>query len=291
MIRYYYIKIYELYHYKILTDLKIHIFNTQYLSLGASYCNDKMCDNDKNSIFSSFIIIFSYPNITDINLNLIDYLLKNNSIHITNLKFDLYENVIIENNLFGYQKEKILIAKIIKNGDIIISSDNNENELTEGDYIDKENKIKFIFSNEEIFSKMNIIIEYMLYIQKPDYSNYNDHSVFIDDTFADINDENDYNNEALVKRTGRLGKFNFYLDNDLTTQCEYNKCKLCLFENRTQCITCNKDNYTLDENNFTKICIKEDEPIDINTSETNDYSDINSLYEISDKSYDIIDSP
>jgi hypothetical protein len=133
---------------------------------------------------------------------------------------------------------------------------------------------------------MNITIEYMLYIQKPDYGNYNDHSSFIDDTFADIDAENDYNNEALIKKTGRLGKFNFYLDNDLTTKCGDNKCKLCLFENRTKCITCNNDNYTLDENNFTKICMEEDERTDINTSEIilyNDYSDINSLNKISDK--------
>ena len=263
-IRYYSIEIYNLYRYKVLNDLRIHIYNEKYLALGTSYCRVKKCDNDKVDIHSSSLIIFSYPNITDINLNLVDYLFNNNSIQINNLEFDLNENAIIENNIFGYEKVGIKILKIIKNGEFNIISTKTGNNIAEDTFL--EGNIHIKFSSNENYYKMNFTIEYMYYVQKPNYNNYNKYAVYFDYNKIDINEENEYLREQEIKIGGRIGEFFFYLDTDLTIDCNDQLCNLCLMENKTQCIKCNNDNYILDEHNLNKICIKE---TDLTDSDSN----------------------
>ena len=110
-IRYYPIELYELYHYKILFDLRIHNYNN-YLALGFSYCPDRTCNLDTDTHYSA-LIIFSYPNNDDNILNLENLLLNNNNnLDIKNLEIDLRKYINIENNIFGYIISNITLTTI-----------------------------------------------------------------------------------------------------------------------------------------------------------------------------------
>ena len=74
--------------------IKIHIFNN-YLLLGSNGFT-----NEEES-FSS-LIIFSYPNMEDRNIELSDYLLNHNEVNINNFTLELNNLCIVENNIFGF---------------------------------------------------------------------------------------------------------------------------------------------------------------------------------------------
>ena len=93
--RIYKINTYDLNNYKFTNTIRISIYKN-FLSL----CSNFHIGGD-GSILSS-IIIFSYPNSTNINVNLINYLLENNDITINNLVFELKNECYMENNIFGY---------------------------------------------------------------------------------------------------------------------------------------------------------------------------------------------
>ncbi len=224
----------------------------------------KKCDSDKSDIHSSSLIIFSYPNITDKNLNLVDYLFNNNSTQINNLEFDLNENVIIENNIFGYEKKGIKILRIIKNGEFNIISTKTGNNIAEDTFLEENIQIKF--SDNENYYKMNFTIEYEYYIKKPNYNNYNEYAVYFNNSKRDNNEENEYLKKQNKTVSGRIGEIFFYLDTDLTINCNDELCNLCLMENKTQCIKCKNDNYILEEHNLNKICIKETDLTDSNSN-------------------------
>ena len=76
MIRYYTIQLYELYHKKFLLDLKLNRFG-DYISLSSSLCSNYNCGSNSEEHYS-YLIIFNYPNSTDINFDFIQYLIDSN---------------------------------------------------------------------------------------------------------------------------------------------------------------------------------------------------------------------
>ena len=97
VIRYYSFPIFKLRNYKILSDMKSYSYN-QFVTIGASVCNQSQCYNDHGDYHYSSLIIFSYPNSTDENFVISDELLKDKE----NIEIDLKTYVKIENNIFGY---------------------------------------------------------------------------------------------------------------------------------------------------------------------------------------------
>jgi hypothetical protein len=91
MIRIYKINILDLYNYEFALSLRINNYNN-FLSMASSY--------NKEEGACSSLIIFSYPNSTDINMDVLNTLLNNNDIKINNITFDL--KCKLENNIFGY---------------------------------------------------------------------------------------------------------------------------------------------------------------------------------------------
>ena len=69
IIRYYIINIFELKHLKFLFDIRTHLYN-QFAAFASSFCSSSECDSNENEHFSA-LMIFSYPNITYNELNLI----------------------------------------------------------------------------------------------------------------------------------------------------------------------------------------------------------------------------
>ena len=91
------------------------------------------------------MIIFSYPNSSDICLNISKYLIENNS-NISELYFNLENYTNIENNLFGYIFNGIKIL----NFSIEINLESSlTHEKLDRNYILKENEdFKIIFLNK-----------------------------------------------------------------------------------------------------------------------------------------------
>ena len=101
VIRYYSINIFKLYNYKILLDMRAHLFNN-FVALAFSYCNQSNCYTDTIGDHYSAFLLFSYPNRTDPIYYINENLFKNNDIKINNITLFLKQEAKIENNILGY---------------------------------------------------------------------------------------------------------------------------------------------------------------------------------------------
>ena len=96
--RYYYINMTGLFGYSILYSCKFNIYN-DYIALSFSK------ETNENGNQTAFMLL-SYANNTNQNFDIIDYLLNNNEIKISNISKDLKDYLVIENNIFGYKIER-----------------------------------------------------------------------------------------------------------------------------------------------------------------------------------------
>ena len=138
MVNYYAIEIYKLYSHKIY-DMRLFLYN-DYITFGFSHCNQDNCESNeiKSDLHFSSFIIFNYPNGTDNNLDLLDYLL-NAKIDTNNLAINLSNNIIIENNIFGYKIIGIKILDII--GDLDIKYSKNKTIISKNFIVLKDDDI------------------------------------------------------------------------------------------------------------------------------------------------------
>ena len=144
-IRYYPLRLYAFYHYKILFEIKLNKYNN-FLSLAFSFCPDNNCLSDADEHYTAFMI-FSYPNGTDNKLYIEQYLLNNNNITINDIEIDLKNELNIENNLFGYIFSSILIKEINSyEGYALYSSINKEQKIVENYVLNKDENIKIKYS-------------------------------------------------------------------------------------------------------------------------------------------------
>ena len=136
---------YNLYNYKIYKDIKLQLFNN-FIVFGSSFCNSNSCGNKDDNYYSS-IMIFSYPNSTDIYFDVIDSLCTKSYSIINDIVFNLTENINIENNIFGYTLSKIKITNIPNTNDINILSKNSNKYVQINDTLPVTNSIiQIIFS-------------------------------------------------------------------------------------------------------------------------------------------------
>ena len=196
-IRYYLIQLYDLYHLRILSDLRIHKYNN-YLAFAISYCPQELCENDDNEHYPG-LMIFSYPNSTDITINFDTYLFENN-IDPRNFNLDLTNALTLENNIFGYILSNIYIIKIDgPHSKYFAYSSKDESIKIEQNYkMEKDEKLIFKFTGDEQFlPKMNKKIEYYFIATEPEYNIY--------DTYPDeIEGESDEYNFSKEEYIGRL---------------------------------------------------------------------------------------
>ena len=240
-IRYYAIKIFDLYKYKVYSGLRLDFYLDSFITLTSSFCRDKNCEKTYSSL-----IIFNYPNSTDYNHNIVSDLFEKNEINLNNLtlNIDLYKHVIIENNIFGYVSWGIKI-KSFKNCDkiqFIRSSD----LLFENQFL----TTKFNNNNYELF---NCTIEFTYINTEPDYTTFEN---LADDIITNYGNDNENIFSDKSKRyTGRISYYNLYLKDALTNNCN-NNCGLCYDNNNKDCIACTS-NYTIGKDkNKKKICFQ-----------------------------------
>ena len=246
-IRYYYIPIFGLYNFKILYELRIHNYNN-FIAFASSHCPNKKCDGDNDEHYTS-LIIFNYPNSSDAEFNIEDYIIKNNTnIHFNEVEIDLKTNLIFENNVFGYILSNVGIEDIIDCDNYAFYSSKDETKEISANTIldlDENFKIKYI-GNDEVYPVLNCKIQYYFIATEPDLRIY--------DTYPEIK-QGDEDNEALFKKekyNGRLTNFIIISNHELSSQCQDNTCGLCLNEQKDYCLTC-KYNYSFISDG-TKIC-------------------------------------
>ena len=154
----YTINIYSVYNYKIYRDTQAILFNN-FVALGSSFCNSDSCSNGNSY---GALIVFSYPNSTDIYLDIVDFLCNiSNSNNYENIIFNLTEYIIIENNIFNFSLSKIKIIDVPDSDLIKIISLYNNSTMKANDNLTIDNsKIQISFL-EEIYYEKNYIMKYV----------------------------------------------------------------------------------------------------------------------------------
>ena len=242
--RYYKIKIFELYNFFFFQEINSIIYN-KFIVFTSNFET-----LSSPGIYYTSLIIFSYPNGTDSNIDTINYLFNNNDISIKNLYFNLSENITIENNLFGYIYYGIIIQNISIIGDINLIS-LLSNKIVEIDsFLDKKDMIKINFINDNFDFELNIEYAYMAI--ESEFEENEKFPIIITSEFE--KEDKVVFNEKREKFIGRTLIFNLILNQKLSISCQNIGCELCLEKNKNYCITC-KYNFTYDlEGN--KICDK-----------------------------------
>ncbi len=274
IIRHYNIKMYNLYLYKIPDDLKISLYN----GLIALACTGRY--NNGNMIAS--VIIFSYPNSTDFNLDI-----TNNLLSLTKSIINFYEKCNIENNIFGYIFSGVKIIDISK-GYKLLSADNN-NEINVED---------ILYGNVSTLLDLTIGINventgriiYANVLTEPDYDIFNQYSIEIITDYCNngdsCEDESNYFRNNLY--VGRNSYFDITIDsNYIKNNCEdiNENCVACTVSSN-KCIGC-KYLYLTTESEG-KYCLNEKESAEVDSTsiEQSDELDSSSIEEITN----IIDS-
>ena len=114
-IKYYSLELYNSLNRIIFDNIKAHIFNS-FIIIGCNY----HLEDDYDQYFKSSLMFIGYPNNTDSEFNIIDYLINNELQTIDNLYLDLTKGLTIENNIFEYIYDGIKIQNTKEDGYIFI---------------------------------------------------------------------------------------------------------------------------------------------------------------------------
>ena len=245
-VKYYTINIYFENFSKIYGEIKLDVFNG-FLLMAYSHCNYQIFGDIGYFpiLYMSSLLFFSYPNSSEINFNIIDYILPNNKDINKDIMINFEEKLVIENNLFGYEFKGTKILNyssniiLMKNGTIIKPEA----------IIEPGVNIHFKFKSEKIFKKGNYTIEYAFALTEPDYEIFEQNIGSIYEEYGnDKKSEKDFfkKNEYI----GKASNFQGILSENLQSECKEKICSLCYSNNFKKCITCLND---FDYDAYTKI--------------------------------------
>ena len=261
LIRYYIIPLKQNYNMKIFNGLKAIYFNFDnsdyipFLTLGFNFCFNEECDNFNNS----GLIIFSYPSaLIDNKLDFIEYAFKYN-INYTIL--DLTEIFGIQNNIFGYSIDYIMLFPNEDNIELIGVDGEDMNTFN------PEKPIVKIILNDNIFKLSNFEFSvYILFSLPESVEEFNEHCNKINETFGVKNDESSYT--LYQCKESHIFYYSIFINYELSNNCTVD-CILCLDNDPNYCIVC-KGKYTFifgDEYKFGKKKICSEVQNDINSTE------------------------
>ena len=245
-IRYYIIETFEYHNYKFFLDLRLNMFKES-LAMTSSYCNQTRCGD--SDIHYSSLIIFSYPNSTDVNKDITEEIFNENKILedlVFNFNFNNY--ISIENNIFGLIYSVINIQSIQNCEKVNLISSHN-NVITIGYNLSNLEYINATFNGYDLF---DCKIGYIYKVTEPDFEEFEKYSALKD---AQYGDDQDIFNDNKKIYSGKLSYYNIYLKAHLTKDCSED-CLLC-YESTDDTNLSNKNclvkncEYTieLDENN------------------------------------------
>ena len=251
IIRAYSINIYEKYNFKFYQDLRLDIFKE---SLIMAY---SFTQGTSDTYYSS-LIIFSYPNSTDYNKDIIDELFENNK-YIEEIKFNLKlsDYILIENNLFCLVFHKISIESFDNCEKVKFFSSTTKQQINPIYELSENEDIIAEFNN---YDKFDCQIGFSYIVTEPDLDTYDDCA---SKTIGDIDEE--VFNDMKKNYTGRLSYYNLYLKDNLTDDCS-ELCGLCYDNAEKKCIVCLYNCTILDNENKMKTCLEK--PIEKTESPT-----------------------
>ena len=174
-IRYYSVKLYAFYHYKILLDLKLIKYKS-ILGIGMSFCQNIICSNDYDEHYSGLILI-SYPNCTDYDFFLDKYISDNN-INMTDIEIDLKNQINIDNNIFGCIFSIMVVNKISNCDNYKLYSSKYANkEIIDNTNLEEDEKIKIIYTgSQNLYTTVDCSIQYYFIVKEPELDIYNNYT-------------------------------------------------------------------------------------------------------------------
>ena len=183
--------------------------------------------------------IFSYPNSTDTEIDVYDYLLNNNEVKINNIQLNIKDLCHIENNVFGYILTGIKILEINKNNGYLAFL--NGTEIKNGMIIDINSTLKLniikIDDTNNIYSEFTYKMKFACRATESEFEIYNKYAIDIKDT-GTSNKEDQFFNSRRQVYTGRYSYFSFSLEKELIEGGCNNNCELCVYNQIDKCITC-----------------------------------------------------
>ena len=268
---YYTIEFKKYYNMKILQGIKGSIFNEFFLSLGINYfyCLNEECDNYDEENKNSALIIFSYVNKSNLEIDLIDYIFTYNKNYII---IDLEENIKIENNIFGIQVETIYrgmweyMFLYEESGIEITFLDNGNNKYEDDekydDYEEEEDYLAYYFYpyNAKInisfanyyFEENYIDLDHYVRLISPNKSEFIEYSDKVN---------NNYGEPERFFRQLSYSSVNFHyyinINMDLSLKCNDTNCNLCFINDTDYCLLC-KGEYNIISDNYygkKKVCV------------------------------------
>ena len=240
-IRYFTQDLYNFYLYRYPSELEATIYNS-YIAMAIGFKKDGV---DRNV----FLILFSYPNSEDFNVDITDKLKVFN-----NMLINPKEHTLIENNFFGYIYHGIKIMNYTEEYMLL----NNGAEIQKGDILLEEAKFELVLA-KKINIPINGKIEYAMVLTEPDYDKFNQYSPIIDITYCSGGEDEEtiFNNNKNLY-VGRTSYINILIDSEeITDVCENDiNCEICLKTQEKVCIHCKYSYIIVNEE---KKCLSENE--------------------------------
>ena len=225
--RYYKISMYDLYLYEFNNKMSISLYNG-FICIASSYMQIKSL-NDNGIEESSSLIILSYANSKDFDIDI-----TNNLINKENITIELNSHCNIDNNIFGLVSKGFKIFNFSEQVELI--SDLSNNIINEGETIKYDENLSLSISKNITNIRAFGTIKYAMIVTEPDYDIYNKYSI---NTECNC-DEEDIENDGYFVKRNYIGKHSYcniiINENKITNQCQNNNCILCLYENITDCI-------------------------------------------------------
>ena len=248
---------FRIYHYTLFNDLRIkkelsvYSFKQDFLVFSSTMGPR---NTDSGDPLTSFLIFFSYPNGTDITINISPYIKNADNYDSTKNLFNYLMNTMkIENNIFGYKKvHKIKLITIPE--ELLFYNGNEYIPIINGEYLYSNYILKQNTNKKKTNELYNLYYQFIA--EEPSYSELYNSDIEIINT-------NDYSSSYTSKEVyGRTNKLSFKLCHDY--------CETCYFFGTTNddqnCTTCLSE-YTYDYltyiNNYTGNCVPKDQMYDI----------------------------
>ena len=231
-VRYYIIDLLSLYGYSVHMELEAHKYNN-FISLAFSFKNDyiEKCDNYSNFWKTCVtLLIFSYPNSTDNDFILDNYLYNNLTQNY--IEYNLEEKTRIENNIFGYEFLGIKIKDLINCEYLFIITNFHKKSIYSNYNLTKNESIKFkLNANCNEYNAFICNLQYAYKISESNLTEYDNYPNIIDG--FNETELSDFQKEEYI---GRLTYFNIILQKNLTTKCNDENCILCELNKTDHCL-------------------------------------------------------
>ena len=193
-----------------------------YIALGLNY----QIPTDTVKYYGG-LIIFSYANSTDYELDLEEYIINENNL---NFEIDLRSYLKIENNVFGYEYSGSIIIDLDNCNSVqLYSSKNNDKKIIIDSKLEKDENIKFNLEIKD-YSPFECIMEYRFIVSEPDLETFNIYPNNIQGTESETNF-----NAQKGEYMGKQSSYKIILNNELTKSCE-NGCALCQKTGKKKCL-------------------------------------------------------